>query len=174
MKLSRNMGEFTIKTDRLVLRPFKLSDADSYFAMTRDRAIREYVPYACADSIEETREDISKYYSKGDLKHDYYLVIESKETHQMIGALIITQNANQEFEFCMMIAKERRRQGYITEATKAFIKILPAKSVLIWKIREDNIASLQAISKLQDIYGIEVTVSMEQDGTCSRVLKCTV
>lgn len=168
------MDKFTIETDRLVLRPFELSDADSYFAMTRDKDIQKYVPYACAESIEETKGDITKYYSKGDMKHDYYFVIESKGTHQMVGALIITQNLSKEFEFCVMAAKEHRGKGYITEATKAAIKNFPAKSVLLWKIRKDNIASLRVISKLQEEYKIEVTKSIEKEEICSKIFKCTV
>lgn len=168
------MSRFTIETDRLILRPFELSDADSYFAMTRDSNIREYVPYACASSIEETREDILKYYSKGDLKHDYYLVIEGKETHQMVGALIATQNQNAELEVCIMIVKEQRRKGYITEATKAFIEALPSKTCLMWKIRSDNVASLQSVSKIQGVREVTDTKRIKEGETYFRIFKSIV
>lgn len=168
------MDEFTLKTDRLILRPFELADADSYYAMTRDKDIREYVPNACEDSIEEMTRDILIYYMNGDFVHDYYLVIESKETHQMIGALIATQNQNAELEVCIMIAKDQRRKGYITEATKAFIEALPSKTCLMWEIRSDNVASLQSVSKIQGVYEVITTKRIKEGETYFRIFKSIV
>ncbi|MCI8654467.1 MAG: GNAT family N-acetyltransferase [Clostridia bacterium] len=145
------MDRFPIETDRLVLRPFKLSDANDYFEMTRDKAIQKYLPYAYTTTIKETKQTIKQSYMKGDFIHDYYIVIESKEIHKVIGAIIATEGLEKKLEYCIMIAKEHRRKGYITEATKAFIKVLPSRSVLEYVIRSDNEASLKSVNKIENV-----------------------
>ena len=65
-----------IETSRLILRPFKLADAKSYYNITRDPQIKKYVSYACPDSLSEAKESIKSCYSQADFKRDFYFVIE--------------------------------------------------------------------------------------------------
>lgn len=164
------MAKVIIETDRLVLRQFKSSDAGAYFKMTRDSAIKEYIPYGIPINEEDARNLIDEYYSQ----RDYYLVLENKKTHEFIGALIANQNKVSEYELCLMIATEHRNKGYITEATKAFIKNLPPRTVLIWEIRNDNEASLKAVSKIENVYEADIYDVEGYEEYYFREFKCTV
>lgn len=145
------MARIKMETDRLLLRQFKSSDADDYFKMTRDSAIKEYIPNGLPISKKHAKELIKESYTE----YEYYLVLESKETHKFIGTIMATLNESSEYDLCLMIVAEYRGKGYITEAIKAFIKTFPPGTVFSWEIRNDNEASLQAVSKIENVYEVE-------------------
>lgn len=64
-----------INTNRLILRPFKVEDATSFYEITQDKAIKEYVPYASPESVEESQQYIITYYANGDFIHDFYFIL---------------------------------------------------------------------------------------------------
>ena len=138
------------ESERIRLRKFVDGDLFDYYQMTRDPAIKEYVPHACPENIEEAVENIT-IYSNGDFIHDFYIVIEKKENHQMIGAIIATELLNKNLEVCMMIAPDFRRKGYMTEALKLFSSIIPRNFTLVFAIKSDNTASLNTVSKIENI-----------------------
>ena len=140
-----------IETSRLILRPFKCSDAERYFEMTRDTEILKYVSYACPDSVQNALDDIEKYYSKGDWVHDFYIILEQKESHEIVGALIITEDLSGRLDTCLIVAEEHRRKGYITEAITAFREYLPKGNVLHFVIDRKNIPSLITVQNFEDI-----------------------
>ena len=144
---------FQIETKRLRLRPFALEDAKAYFKLTKDPAIRKYVPYACFLNIKDTRNIIKEAYSKGDLKHDFYLVIEKKSNDKIIGALIITEDMlmNSYYNACYLIGKRYRRKGYMKEALQGFIKNVTLPGTIIFEIMKNNYASLQLIQQIPGI-----------------------
>ena len=137
-----------IYTNRLVLRPFKVEDANIFYKITQDKAIKDFVPYASPDSPEEAVQDISTYYSKGDFIHDFYFIIELKSTKEIIGALIVTQDSVGEFDMSLIIAQNHRQKGYMKEAIIAFMQNMPSNSNLIFVIENNNQASLTLMSHL--------------------------
>lgn len=46
----------TIETDRLILRPLTINDADDVFEWTGDERVAKYMVYPCHKNIEVTRE----------------------------------------------------------------------------------------------------------------------
>lgn len=46
----------TIETDRLILRPLTINDADDVFEWTGDERVAKYMVYPCHRNIEVTRE----------------------------------------------------------------------------------------------------------------------
>ncbi len=145
------MAKVKIETERLVLRQFRLSDAKDYFEMTRDSAIKEYIPYGLPNSKKHAQELIKESYSQ----YEYYLVLESKETHKFVGTIMAILNEDSEYDLCLMIVSEQRGKGYLTEAIKAFIKTFPSGTVLAWEIRNDNEASLRAVYKIENVYEVD-------------------
>ena len=138
-----------INTNRLILRPFKVEDATSFFEITQDEAIKKFVPYASPKSISEAKQDIITYYSNGDFIHDFYLIIELKSNKEIIGSLIVTQNLEKEFDMSLVISKKHRCNGYMAETIQAFIKSMPSNSHLIFLVNENNQASLNLMKRLQ-------------------------
>ena len=72
--------KYSIESTRIILRQFTLEDAEEYFLMTRDDAIQTYVPHAYLKTLTETIQCIDFYYARGDCVHDFYLIIEEKQT----------------------------------------------------------------------------------------------
>jgi len=137
-----------LETERLIMRPFKKEDANRYFEITKDEAIQKYVPNACPYSLEEALFDIETYYSKGDWIHDFYIALEDKETHDIVGALIVYEDILKRYDMSIITAKEYRRMGYITEALKAFKKLVKGKT-LIFVIEKENLPSIKTVKKLK-------------------------
>lgn len=143
---------YLIESERLYLRKFQLSDAEAYYQMTTDDAIQKYVEYACAPTLEETIENIELSYAKSDFVHDYYLLLEEKYSHQIVGAIIATESIDSSvLEVCILTHRDFRRNGYMNEALHAFIESLPTGKVLSFCIDHTNIASLQTISRISGV-----------------------
>lgn len=141
---------FVIESDRLVIRQFTVEDAPAYHQMTRDKDIQIYVPYACAETYEETLETIRDYYSVTDFKYDYYLVLEEKGTGKLVGAIIATALTTSplNLDICIFTEQSMRRKGYMFEALCAFKDAIPKGTTLLFTIAHRNIASYRTVSKL--------------------------
>lgn len=142
---------YSTESQRLILRSFTLADSEAYFEMTQDPDIRKYVPNSYGDTLEETQ-NLIKDYIKGDCVRDFYLVLEEKSTHELIGAIIATTCPfYSQIDMCIMSRADCRRKGYIIEALYAFISTLPKHTKLNFLIEKDNENSLSTVSKLSGI-----------------------
>lgn len=141
---------FIIESERLILRNFELTDATAYYQMTRDKDIQHYVPYACEKTYEETVATIRDYYSVGDFKYDFYLALEEKESHKLVGAIIATalELSPLSLDVCILTDKSMRRKGYMYEALCAFKDAVPKGTTLLFAIAAGNTASYRTVSKL--------------------------
>lgn len=145
--------KFIVESERLLIRPFKKTDAKEYYEMTTDSLIRSYVPFAFEESYEATYEMIDNYYSHGDCVYDFYLVLEEKETHKIIGAIIATaiRTYPLSLDVCILTDAAHRKQGFMFEALIAFKDALPKSTELIFVIDRTNEASIKTITKLPGI-----------------------
>lgn len=156
---------YSIESERLLLRSFTLTDAECYFQMTSDAAIRKYVPYCREEDLYSTKELIRDYYMKCDFARDFYVAIESKETHQLVGAIIAvaTKTYPLELDMSILIGSNYRRLGFMSEALEAFAKTVPRPAYLNFMIERDNIASLSTVSKLENIEEIPIFGHFKKD-----------
>lgn len=141
-----------IESERLRLRKFTLLDAEDYYKMTQDDAIKEFTSYAACETLEDAKENISLSYIHGNLRQDFYLVIEEASTNKMVGAIIATTSKEDDIEMSILIHKDHRRQGYITEALSLFFQIVPKGKKLHFCIDSRNEASLQTMKKFPEIF----------------------
>ena len=144
--------EFSIETHRLRARPFSTDDAEAFFRLTKNPDIQEYLPGTCSpETIEEIRDVIEKTYSKCDFKHDFYLLIEEKETHAVVGFIEITKNQfNDYYDCCYCIDKPYRRKGYLKEILPVFIETVYSPEMKIYVfIEPGNIPSLNFIKQIK-------------------------
>ena len=142
-----------IETTRLILRPFSLKDAEEYFFLTRDDQIARYLEGCFFPTLNEIQEAIKDSYSVCDFEKDFYLIIEEKLSHTIIGALIITYNNHLEsYDTTYLIGKAYRKKGYLKEAFYAFLKEMPSNGKpLTFIVRKDNTASLNFIRNIPKI-----------------------
>lgn len=144
---------FSIETEHLILRKFNEKDGNDFFKITRDYDIIDYLPYIFTDSPKEAFKLLKAYITNCNLVTDFYLAIEEKSSHKLIGALIITKGPYlNDFEVAYFITNTHRRHGYMSEALNGFINSdLSNNKTLSFQIYKDNLASLSVIEKLDGI-----------------------
>ena len=144
---------FVVESERLLLRQFALADVEEYYQMTRDPLIQHYVSHAYETSLEETYEAFEMSYSVKNNPYDFYLILEHKITHKIVGAIISTATKTSPLilDVGILTAAEYRRQGYMFEALLAFKDAIPKNTELLFAIRKENIASINTITKLPGI-----------------------
>lgn len=121
-----DLGTITLDTERLILRKFKLSDAEGmYYGWATDPESNKYLPWKLHDNIEETKEIIQKWideYENG----SYNWIVELKSTHEIIGSICVVHNnkedLNCEVGYCY--GSKYWGNGYATEALKGVINYL--------------------------------------------------
>ena len=112
-----------LKGTRITLRKFKKEDANEYLAIVNEPAIKQYVPFASPDDLEECKELIENY-SDLDFINDFYFIIEENKTHKIIGSLLSFRTFSFSFDLSYLIGKDYRGNGYVLEALNLFIDYL--------------------------------------------------
>lgn len=144
---------FVVESERLLLRQFKLTDVGEYYQMTQDPLIQMYVPFACENTLEDTYEAFEMCYSVENNPYDFYLILEEKTSHKIVGAIISTaiETYPLRLDVCILTAAEHRRNGYMNEALVAFKDAIPKSTELLFTVNAENLASLKTIRKLPGI-----------------------
>lgn len=139
-----------ITTPRLFLRPLCVEDAEAYHRMTEDKAIREYVPYAYGETMEETRE-LLEAYQKGNFIDDFYYAIIERQTKTLVGAMIATRDRGAELSIAYFVEETSRGKGYCKEALRGFAKMVRCYTrwrTLVFDIKSSNHSSIRIMEKL--------------------------
>ncbi|MCK4907727.1 MAG: GNAT family N-acetyltransferase [Spirochaetes bacterium] len=158
----------TIKTDRLLLRPFELSDAPQVKELAGDKAISDTtlnIPYPYEDGMAE--EWISTHQPKFEAEERVDCAIVLKSTQELIGAigLIIDKKFNRA-DLGYWVAKEYWNHGYCTEAARAILDYAFDK-LKLHKITAIHIARNPASGKVMEKIG------MKKEGLFKdHVIKC--
>ncbi|MBE5966080.1 MAG: GNAT family N-acetyltransferase [Lachnospiraceae bacterium] len=132
----QHSGTKTIETERLILRQFRLEDAeDMYKNWASDDAVTRYLTWPTHGSVETSRE-VLRIWTEGYASPDYYQwCIEYKESGEAIGSISIV-NINEKIDsvevgYC--ISRKYWHQGITTEAFHALI------SYLFYEVRVNRI-----------------------------------
>ncbi|MCR8842437.1 GNAT family N-acetyltransferase [Paenibacillus sp. SC116] len=118
-----NQENRTIRTDRLLIRPFQLSDAQRVYEFCNNYNVYKSTltlpyPYPIESAISwiQTHED------NFNNNRYYEFAITDKNTHELYGAIGLTNHkTHKNGELGYWIAEEYWGKGYATEATKAVI-----------------------------------------------------
>ncbi len=117
-------GSMDIKTDRLLLRKFRISDAEEIFATwTSDERVAKYTSWYAHEKIEDTRAYV-EYMAGKDQLSDYNWIIELDT--KIIGSINVCYSDDR-LEIAgigYVLGYEYWRNGYTTEAVKAVIRFL--------------------------------------------------
>ncbi|WP_225744587.1 GNAT family N-acetyltransferase [Marinilactibacillus sp. Marseille-P9653] len=111
----------TIETDRLLLRPVTLDDAEDMYEYASDEQTVFYVFKEIHQSVEDTEDNIVAYFLKDPIGK---YAMEVKETGKMIGTIDLRAQEKQfQAEIGYIMNKAYHGKGYMTEAGKALIKL---------------------------------------------------
>ena len=109
-----------LETERLILRPLTLEDADAVFKWVSDERVTKYMPYNTYTSIDDVTTWLSTVV-KEENTYNYGFVL--KDNNILIGSGDIGYNPEKEaWNFGYNIRYDFWNHGYATEAAKAMIK----------------------------------------------------
>jgi ribosomal-protein-alanine N-acetyltransferase len=113
----------TLETERLVLRPFELSDAPRVQLLAGDRdvaAMTKNIPHPYEDGLAEAW--IGSHQERFDKREETVFAITLEESDELIGAIGLVLKLDQEIaELGYWIGKPYWGRGYCTEAARAVL-----------------------------------------------------
>ena len=116
----------TIQTNRLILRKFKIENAQGMFDnWATDPKTNYFLGWPLHKNVEETKSIITNWINKYE-EGSYNWIIEEKDTHQVIGS-ICEEGKKERFKTIALgycLGSKWWNKGYATEALKAVIKYL--------------------------------------------------
>ena len=122
-----HLGAKTLETERLILRPFKLSDAEAmYNNWANDPDVTKYLTWQPHKDVEETRGVISRWIKEAEDPENYQWAIVLKEIGEPIGSISVVALVNERdivsIGYC--IGKKWWHQGITSEAFEAVIRFM--------------------------------------------------
>lgn len=120
----KHLGTKIIETERLLLRKFKIEDAEDMFKnWAGDDEVTKYLTWPTHSSVEASKKVIGMWEKENDLLNHYQWCIELKESSEAIGSISvvhINEDINSvEVGYC--IGKHFWRHGITSEAFSALI-----------------------------------------------------
>lgn len=153
-----HIGTNTIETDRLILRKYKITDAEDMLKnWGSDSKVTKYLSWKPHKDIKETKEILNIWISNYDDSNVYNWGIELKEINEVIGNISVVklEDSNKSCEIGYCIGSKYWNKGIVTEALKNVIEHL-FKDVEFNRIcaRHDirNLASGEVMKKCKMTY----------------------
>lgn len=157
----------TIETERLILRPFTLSDAPQTFLMNSDPAVMKYIPGEHYQSVEEVRKMIQKNVLDDYEKYGFgRLAITLKTSNDLIGFTGLKYNDDfEEVDLGYRLIKKYWGQGIATEASGPALQYgfdqLEMKRIVALAY-EENTGSVNIMKKLDMVYEKKMIVDGDE------------
>ena len=140
----------TLKTKRLILRPWKIDDAESFFyGWATDSEVPKYLTWNVHKNIEETRDLLNLWIKQYEKQERINFAIELKDTHELIGGIDVAGYIDGVPVIGYTLKRDKWNQGYMTEACKCvrdFLFSLGYNTIKIDAVVE-NIGSNRVIQK---------------------------
>lgn len=120
-----NKGTVVLETERLILKKFKMEDAEEVFNnWTSDDEVSKYVRWSTHKNIEETKQYLEMTMEKY-RNNEFEWAISLKNTGELIGAMSAFINPeDNRYELGYNIARKHWRNGYTTEALRRVMDYL--------------------------------------------------
>lgn len=138
----------TIETERLILRPISIDDADTAFEWTSDERVARYMIYSTHENIDVTKEWLSTVNTR---PNDYTWGIVRKADGKLIGSCGIKYLQDEDsWTFGYNIRYDCWNKGYTTEASKRMIEFVRSEhngKKFVAEHAEQNPASGRVIEK---------------------------
>ncbi|MCB2357185.1 GNAT family N-acetyltransferase [Clostridium estertheticum] len=159
----------TLETDRLILRPFCMEDAQEVFeCWESDPEVAKYMFWTSHNDINKTVNWVKKELSKIDSDDWYRWAILSKETGNLLGTgLIYVEEEYGKFEMAYNFGKKAWGFGYTTEAMQEVIKVakeeLGIKEIMGRHAKENHISG-KILKKLGFAYIKDIPYECNRGG----------
>lgn len=121
-----NNGTITLETDRLILRKFKMEDAEGmYNNWATDPETCKFLSWNVHKNLEETKNVIANWIEKYN-KDSYNWIVELKESHEVIGSICDNgfNRRHQVIDIGYCYGSKYWGNGYATEALRKVIEYL--------------------------------------------------
>ncbi len=124
----KDVGTQKLETERLILRRFELSDVEELFyrGYITDEKMAQNLSWTPCKTIEEQYKIIEDWVKKYDQPDFYKWVIETKDTHELIGGIDIVNLYKRkdygEVGYC--IGSKYWNKGYASEALRRVLEFL--------------------------------------------------
>ena len=124
MKSSQKADLPTLSTERLILRPLTLWDAEDMFEYAHQELTTKYLLWHPHTNISQTIEHIAHIKKNYTFGNSYDFAIELKESGKMIGTcgFVYIDEANKNAEVGYVLHPSYWNQGFATEALNTVIK----------------------------------------------------
>lgn len=123
----KHVGTQIIETPRLMLRKFRIEDANEMFNnWAKDPSNIKYLSWGAHKSVEETKEILKRWISEYDSEKAYRWCIELKKSGEVIGGIDVV-HMHEDVECCeigYVLSKKYWNNGIMTEALKAVLGYL--------------------------------------------------
>ncbi len=153
-----------IETERLLLRPLTVKDAEAIFeGWARDKDVARYMRWNPHKSIEETIEWLAGEEAAAEREDIYNWGFVLKADQKLIGSGgLIFSEKHQMFEIGYNLAQDYWGKGFATEAARRIVEYASEKlkiKILFATHATDNVASGKLIEKIGFHYRDEGTYS---------------
>lgn len=117
------MHNHVIETERLILRPLTVADAEAEFVWLSDPEVNRFMPYNLYTSVEQAEEWLR---SVEQCNEEFHFGFVRKADGLLIGAGSIGPDENEPGAWCFgyNLRRDAWNQGYATEAAKAMIDLV--------------------------------------------------
>ena len=118
------MHNVTLETERLILRPLTVDDADAVFVWTSDPEVNRYMSYSVHTNVEITRQwlrDLEQDTEEQAALENYTFGFVRRSDGLLIGSGGIRRQEDDTWDFGYNLRRDCWGQGYTTEAVKAII-----------------------------------------------------
>lgn len=145
-----------LETDRLILRPLSLDDAEHIFkTWTSDEDVAKYMIWDVHESVNDTIDWLKQEVNDIDSDDVYTWGLVLKDTNTLFGTIALNKKADGTSGFGYNIAKAYWKKGFTTEAGRKVLdfanKTLNIKKIFC-RHADENIASMKTMKKLGFIY----------------------
>ena len=115
----------TLETERLILRPFEITDAEDMFNnWTSDDEVSKYVKWSTHQSVDETKELLSYWDAQYNKPERINFAIVLKENNELIGGIDVVGYIEGMPVIGYNISRIYWNNGYMTEACKKVLEYL--------------------------------------------------
>ena len=145
----------TLETDRLILRPFELDDAESMFNnWASDDEVTKYLTWNTHKSIEETKEVLAFWVNQYEKEERINFAIVYKENNELIGGIDVVGYLEGVPVIGYNLSRKYWNKGIMTEACKKVIELLFSLNheKIIIEAMVENIGSNRVIQKCGGVY----------------------
>ena len=142
--------KLTLETERLILRPFRLDDAEAMFAgWTSDEEVAKYVTWIPHESVEVTKALLERWVAEYEKPERLNFAIVLKEEDRLIGGIDVVRYDEGNPVIGYNLSRAYWGRGYMTEACRRLLDHLFSQGFSEVRIDAfvENIGSNRVIQK---------------------------